>query len=176
MQPQVNLCTRCGSPNDIIDVRFCHACGSPMHKTSNRWAIILILFAAVSFVGLVALFVIVNTINAKKRPNQTDVKAVWASPTPTLMASSRTNEYSSTSSVEATSGAGVTMSNYNRIQTGMTYARVCQILGKGGTELSRNKIAGYETVMYQWEGDGLANMNAIFQNDKLVQKAQFGLK
>lgn len=30
--------------------------------------------------------------------------------------------------------------------------------------------------MYQWGGGFGANMNAIFQNGKLVQKAQFGLK
>ncbi len=84
MQPQAKLCPRCGSLNDIINGWFCHVCGSPLRKTSNRWAIILILFAAVSFVGMVALFVIVNAINAKKRPNQKDVKTVWVSPTPTL--------------------------------------------------------------------------------------------
>jgi len=83
MQTQATHCPRCGSMNDIINGRFCYVCGSPLRKTSNRWAIILILFAGVSFVGMVALFVIVNAINEKKRPNQIDVKAVWVSPTPT---------------------------------------------------------------------------------------------
>jgi len=31
-------------------------------------------------------------------------------------------------------------------------------------------------VMYEWRGDGLANMHLMFQNGKLVQKTQFGLK
>jgi hypothetical protein len=31
--------------------------------------------------------------------------------------------------------------------------------------------------MFMWDGTSLgANMNAMFQDDKLVQKAQFGLK
>jgi len=86
MQPQVNRCPQCGSLNDFIYRQFCHTCGSPMRKTPNRWAIILIIFAAASFVGIVALFVIINAITAKKRPDQIDVKAVWTSPTPTLNA------------------------------------------------------------------------------------------
>ena len=77
---------------------------------------------------------------------------------------------------------GVTMENYNRLKTGMTYPQVVRILGKEGTELASNEIAGIKTVMYQWDGDGLvagisgANMNAMFQNGKLIQKAQLGLR
>lgn len=69
------------------------------------------------------------------------------------------------------------MANYSRIQTGMTYEQVKTILGKDGTEMSSNNIAGYKDAMYQWSGDNFgANMNAMFQNDKLIQKAQFGLQ
>src|SRR5690242_11917409 len=77
---------------------------------------------------------------------------------------------------------GVTMANYSRLKTGMTYSQVVNILGKEGTELSSSEIAGIKTIMYQWYGDGLtgnvfgANMNVMFQNGKLVQKAQFGLR
>jgi hypothetical protein len=63
------------------------------------------------------------------------------------------------------------------LQTGMSYAEAVRILGKEGTEVSRNELAGIVTVMYQWESRfGVANMNAMFQDDKLVQKAQFGLR
>ena len=78
--------------------------------------------------------------------------------------------------------AGVTMASYNRLKPGMTYLEVVKILGKEGTEVSSNEIAGIKAVMYQWNADGLSgallggNMNAIFQNGKLVQKAQFGLR
>jgi len=51
---------------------------------------------------------------------------------------------------------GVTMANYSRLKTGMTYAQVVKILGKEGTELSSSDIAGIHTVMYQWYGDGIS--------------------
>ena len=71
---------------------------------------------------------------------------------------------------------GVTMFNYERLQTDMTYAQACEILGKPGTEISRGEIPGYVTVLYEWRGKGMANLHAMFQNDKLINKAQFGLK
>ncbi len=74
--------------------------------------------------------------------------------------------------------AGVTMANFNRLETGMTYSQVVEILGKEGEELSSNDIAGYKTVMYKWDGEAGwgSNMNVMFQNGKLISKSQFGLK
>ena len=73
------------------------------------------------------------------------------------------------------SASRVTMANFTRLETGMTYGEVVSILGPGA-ELSRSEIAGFETVMYQWDGPSLGNMNAMFQNGALVSKAQFGLR
>jgi hypothetical protein len=80
--------------------------------------------------------------------------------------------------VELATGAnaGITMANYQRLQTGMSYAQACAILGKAGTETSQGNIVGSTTVIYEWKGDGMANMNAMFTDDKLVTKAQYGLK
>ena len=77
----------------------------------------------------------------------------------------------------------VTMAMYQQVQRGMTYAEVVEILGQPTQELSRNRIEGVpgvmptiETVMYSWENPDASNMNVIFQNARLVQKAQFGLR
>jgi hypothetical protein len=70
----------------------------------------------------------------------------------------------------------ITMANYLQIADGMTYNDVVRLLGERGTEISRVDIDGLRTVMFQWQGDGLGNMNATFQNEKLIMKAQFGLK
>lgn len=70
----------------------------------------------------------------------------------------------------------VTKAKYDAIATGMSYREACDALGESGEELSRNDLAGTTTVMYGWKNPDGSNMNAMFQNDKLVQKAQFGLR
>ena len=72
---------------------------------------------------------------------------------------------------------GVTLAQYGQVQPGMTEADVFGIIGTG-QETVRSDMAGIVTVMYEWPGSGSlgANMNAMFQNGRLVQKAQFGLR
>lgn len=71
--------------------------------------------------------------------------------------------------------AGLTYANYRRLQEGMTYPEVVKVLGSNGTEMSRVDLAGSTTVMYSWQKWSGANMNATFQNGRLISKAQFGL-
>lgn len=77
----------------------------------------------------------------------------------------------------------VTMDMYLRIGVGMSYRHVSQIIGFPGTEVSRNHIEGVPgvmesttTVMYEWMNQDGFGMNAMFQNDRLVQKSQYGLE
>ena len=70
----------------------------------------------------------------------------------------------------------VDMAAYSQLQTGMSYEQAVEILGKPGTELSSNEIGGTRTVLYQWDAGFGANMNAMFQDGQLIQKAQFGLR
>lgn len=69
----------------------------------------------------------------------------------------------------------VTKAEYDRIIEGMTYETVRSIIGASGEEISRSDIAGYTTAMYQWSNANGSNMNAMFENNRLVSKAQFGL-
>lgn len=72
---------------------------------------------------------------------------------------------------------GVTMSGFKQLQNGMTYSEVVEILGQEGEELSSGKIGDIETAIYTWKAGFLgANMNAMFQDNKLITKAQIGLK
>ncbi len=72
----------------------------------------------------------------------------------------------------------VTKAEYSRVKMGMSYQQVVTILGPPDEALSETEMAGFHTVMYMWEGRGGfgANMNAMFQNGKLINKAQFGLR
>lgn len=68
-----------------------------------------------------------------------------------------------------------TRAEYSQLREGMTYEEAVRIIGARGDELSRSDLAGITTVMYSWVNDNGSNMNAMFQNNKLVTKAQFGL-
>lgn len=70
----------------------------------------------------------------------------------------------------------VTMAEFAQLQTGMTYDQVVEIIGAPGEELSRSDIGGFTTVMFAWKNANASNMNAMFQNGGLVNKAQFGLR
>ena len=79
----------------------------------------------------------------------------------------------------STTGCQVTLANYNKLYSGMGYANAVRTLGCPGQEMSRVEIPGTPTtVMYAWDGSSGwgANMNATFQDDSLVSKAQFGLE
>ena len=78
---------------------------------------------------------------------------------------------------------GVTYEQFQRVQTGISLAQVQSILGVYSTETPKNRIDGggfiptIETASYDWEGNRpLSRVGVIFQNDKVFQKTQFGLK
>ena len=81
-----------------------------------------------------------------------------------------------TSSISSSSNR-YTMTNYNRINTGMTYSQVSTILGDSGKELSRVDIKGAPlTVSYQWQNTDGSNIIVMFQDDAVTTKAQALLK
>lgn len=72
----------------------------------------------------------------------------------------------------------VSKAKYDALKDGMSYSQAVETLGCAGEEISSSNVAGYRTVMYNWYGSTWtgANMNAMFQNGKMVMKAQYGLK
>jgi hypothetical protein len=68
----------------------------------------------------------------------------------------------------------ISMSDYQKIQNGMTYQEVVNILGKEGEERSSSS---YYTI-YLWnDGTGSGgNLTASFTNGRLTSKSQIGLK
>ena len=69
----------------------------------------------------------------------------------------------------------VTKAEYDRLQTGMSLSEAQRIIGASGEEMSRSEMAGTVTLMQSWTNPNGSNMNAMFQDDKLINKAQFGL-
>ena len=73
--------------------------------------------------------------------------------------------------------ATYSMSDYNKITTGMSYSQVSTILGDSGKELSRVDIKGAPlTISYQWQNDDGSNIIVMFQDDAVTTKAQALLK
>lgn len=77
----------------------------------------------------------------------------------------------------------VSKAEFDQISDGASYSQVVSIIGEEGTESSSGTMEGVPgvmpsitTKMYTWQNSDGSNMNAMFQNDKLVNKAQFGLK
>jgi hypothetical protein len=136
-----------------------------------------------AFVCCLWLALILGCTRLKENSNSGQATSPVASPTNTATTSSSPSRSSTNNSPNIASSptttAGVTMANYNRLQMGMTYAQVVQILGKEGEELSSNEVGGYKIEMYKWDGDGGgpgARIDAFFKNGKLDSKFQFALK
>lgn len=69
-----------------------------------------------------------------------------------------------------------TLSQYEQLEAGMSVSQAESILGKG-KEMSRVEMAGVPlTISYMWQNSDGSNMNAMFQDDKLISKAQALLK
>jgi hypothetical protein len=70
----------------------------------------------------------------------------------------------------------ITMEQYNALRPGISYRQACDLLGRLGTETARTKFGSDgETICYTWQNDDASNMLLTFQNDRLVERAQFGL-
>lgn len=76
----------------------------------------------------------------------------------------------------------ITMEEFASIQNGMSYSQVATIVGEDGELTGDNHIEGVpgvmesvDTKMYTWKNVDGSNMVIMLQNDKLMQKNQFGL-
>jgi hypothetical protein len=65
--------------------------------------------------------------------------------------------------------------NFARIHEGMTYEEVVAIVGPPSELVSSSQIGDIQIKMYQWNAGIVANANAMFQDGKMISKAQFGL-
>ena len=73
----------------------------------------------------------------------------------------------------------ITLEKFNKIEMGMSYEDVIEIIGEEGIVISESNIMNdekYQTTIYCWYAvDGVANTNVIFQGGKVISKTQIGL-
>ena len=76
------------------------------------------------------------------------------------------------------SSPGITYENFEKIENGMTYSEVCDILGSKGT-LDAGAGSGEQSLeYYSWtlsKPIGYASITVSFQNGKVAAKLQVGL-
>lgn len=71
----------------------------------------------------------------------------------------------------------VTLSQYDQVQTGMSYDEVKNIFGGDGQLTSETSISGTSSQLYQWNGKSLgSNCVITFSDSKVLSKSQFGLE
>ncbi len=130
--------------------------------------------ATLALVGAIWLAIVLGCSLSKENSNAP------SSPTQNNNVSSTQNANTTsnptTSPLASPSAPGITMANYKRLNLGMTYAQVVEILGEEGTELSSNDLGGYKITIYRWGEAFGTSINMTFQNDKLMSKSQSDLK
>jgi hypothetical protein len=74
-------------------------------------------------------------------------------------------------------GCAVNLQNYMRMNEGISYQDAIDIMGCEGREAASGSFASTTTVIYTWQSRiGHGNMSATFQNDRLISRAQAGLR
>lgn len=70
----------------------------------------------------------------------------------------------------------ITLEEFNKIQNGMSYDEVKEIVGCEGTVNSDTEVGSIKMTIYSWYGkDGISNANVNIENGKLINKTQIGL-
>jgi hypothetical protein len=65
--------------------------------------------------------------------------------------------------------------DYEAIADGMSYVEVLNVLGRPGEDVGRSNVGGIVTTTYKWSNPEVASVTTIFQNGRLLSKAQTGL-
>jgi hypothetical protein len=75
------------------------------------------------------------------------------------------------------------MEKYNKVNPDMTIVQINTIAGIKGQEMSSTTMPAIPGIMgtltsqvYSWANPDGSNMTIMFQNGKVISKAQFGLK
>lgn len=69
----------------------------------------------------------------------------------------------------------VTLGEYRRLTYGMPYEHAMAVIGEPGLEVSRVRFGDSTTVVYAWRNPNGSHMKALFENERLASRAQFGL-
>lgn len=144
----LKMCKECGA--EVSSKGVCPKCGKDQRN-------FFVKHKFVSFLLVIIVIGVVATVSGSGNNN---------------------NDTSTATSVVEQNQEKLNLEKFNKIETGMTYKEVVEIIGEEGTVLSESEIGNIKTTIYSWYGEGTigANANVTFQKGKVTSKAQFGLK
>ena len=70
----------------------------------------------------------------------------------------------------------VTLTNYERVQMGMTYDEVAAVFGGPGVRTAQIEVAGEWLEFYSWKDIGDGHATIVFKNGRVSEKNQNGLR
>lgn len=85
------------------------------------------------------------------------------------------NNPAASDSSASDSSAKIDADKFEKIESGMTYDQVKEIIGSDGTEQSTSAVGNTTTTIYEWDSDSFGVATVTFQDDKVVNKAQAGV-
>jgi hypothetical protein len=74
-----------------------------------------------------------------------------------------------------TASGDLSMDKFNKIELGMSYDKVKEVMGSEGNQTSMNKSGSFESASYDWKGDKYARISVRITNGELTYKSQSGL-
>lgn len=79
--------------------------------------------------------------------------------------------------VSGSSTTQVTMEAFNKVENGMSYEQVVEVLGGEGELMSETELAGMKMSIYTWDGNStFSSCQITFQDGAVTSKSQYGLK
>lgn len=114
--------------------------------------------------------------NNNKTVNRSNVATVTNSDNGVNAATVATPDNRKNAPAVSKGNSKINVTNFDQIRNGMKYQDVVNILGSEGEIIGDSDMSGIKTVMYKWNGEVSGSfIKVIFQNDKLIDKAQTGL-
>jgi hypothetical protein len=68
------------------------------------------------------------------------------------------------------------MAKYRRVALGMTYEEVVAVMGFEGEKISSIELDWMQTETYRWSGNWNTSIDVVFQQGRVTNKKQVGLK
>lgn len=133
----LKICKKCGA--EVSSKGICPKCGKDQRN-------FFIKHKVVTFILILAVLgAIVGASGSENKSNST-VSSTTSSTTSSVTTEQKQDR--------------LNLEKFNKIETGMSYQEVINIIGEEGTVLSESEIGNIKSTIYSWYGEGSIGVNA----------------